>query len=63
MSTLGEVLDAAKKVLLVVDDIKRLSHAVDTLSEKVTDHERRLIRIETIIEVGGIRTRRTLSGK
>lgn len=63
MSTLGEVLAATKKILLVTDDIKRLSEESEELSEKVADHEHRLIRIETIIEMTPRRSHRTLPGK
>lgn len=63
MSTLGEVLAATKKILLVTDDIKHLSEESEELSEKVADHEHRLIRIETIIEMTPRRSHRTLPGK
>jgi hypothetical protein len=63
MSTFGEVLEATKKVLLVVDDIKRLSKECDVLATKVANHEHRLIRIETMIEMGGRRSRRVLPGE
>jgi hypothetical protein len=63
MSTLSEVLAATKKVLLVTDDIKRLSEDSRALSERVADHEHRLIRIETIIEMTPRRSHRTLQGK
>jgi hypothetical protein len=63
MSTFGEVLEATKKVLLVVDDIKRLTKDCDALSTKVADHEHRLIRIETMIELSGRRSRRVLPGE
>jgi hypothetical protein len=63
MSALSEVIAATKKVLLVTDDIKRLSHECDVLATKVADHEHRLIRIETMIELGGRRNRRVLPGE
>jgi hypothetical protein len=63
MSTLSEVLAATKKILLVTDDIKRLSEDSEALSDKVADHEHRLIRIETIIEMTPRRSQRTLPGK
>ena len=62
MSTLSEVLAATKKILLVTDDIKRLSADSESLSNKVADHERRLIRVETIIEMTPQRSRHTLPG-
>jgi hypothetical protein len=63
MSTLSDVLAVTKKVLLVSEDINRLTHSIETLTQKVADHEHRLIRIETIIEMGGLRSTRTLPGK
>ena len=62
MSTLSEVLAATKKILLVTDDIKRLSADSESLSNKVADHEHRLIRVETIIEMTPRRSRHTLTG-
>jgi hypothetical protein len=62
MSTLSEVLAATKKILLVPDDIKRLSADSEALSNKVADHEHRLIRIETIIEMTPRRSHRTPPG-
>jgi hypothetical protein len=53
VSALSEVLSATKKVLLVTEDIKRLSEETESLARKVTDHEHRLIRIETMIEMTG----------
>jgi hypothetical protein len=62
MSSLSDVLAATKKILLITDDLKRLSHDSEALSERVSGHERRLIRLETIIEISQ-RPPRTLPGK
>jgi hypothetical protein len=63
MSTLSEMIAATKKILLVTDDIDRLTEDIKSLSIQVTDHEHRLIRIETIIEMAPRRSNRTLPGK
>jgi hypothetical protein len=60
MSTLGEILAATKKALLVTEDLQRLARDCEALTRKVVDHEHRLIRIETMIEMGGKRPRRSL---
>jgi len=48
MSTFGELLEATQKVL-VLDNIKRLSMECDALATKVSNHEDRLLRMETIV--------------
>lgn len=63
MSTLTDVLAATKKILLITEDMKRLTDSTDALSAQVEDHEHRLIRIETIIEMTPRRSNRTLPGK
>jgi hypothetical protein len=63
VSTLSELLAATKKILLVTDDIDRLTDDIKALSIQASDHEHRLIRIETIIEMTPRRSNRTLPGK
>jgi hypothetical protein len=64
MSLLSDALTATKKILLVSEELDRLSDDTKSLARTVTDHEHRLIRIETTIEIAQ-RTprRRTLPGK
>lgn len=63
MSLLSDAFAMTKKILLVSEELNRLSDDCKALSRAVSDHERRLIRVETMIELGGHRTsRRTLPG-
>jgi hypothetical protein len=64
VSTLSELLTATKNILLVTEDIKRLTQETESLASKVASHEHRLIRIETMIEMSGSRRpRRVLPGE
>lgn len=51
MSLLSDALAATKKIFLVSEELDRLSEDVRELSRAVADHEGRLIRIETMIEM------------
>ena len=53
MSALSAVFSNLKKVLLLENKVDRLEAEVQHLSRKVEDHESRLVRIETMIEVAG----------
>jgi hypothetical protein len=63
MSLLADALAATKKILLVSEELDRLSEDSKSLSRTVADHEHRLIRLETIAEFSHPRSRRTLPGK
>jgi hypothetical protein len=63
MSLLSDALATTKKILLVSEELDRLSEDTRSLARTVTDHEHRLIRIETTIEIAQRTTRRTLPGK
>jgi hypothetical protein len=51
VSLLSDALSATKKIFLVSEELDRLSEDVRELSRAVADHEGRLIRIETMIEM------------
>lgn len=51
MSAFDRVLEGIKQVLLVSEDIKRLSEGVKELSGEVRDLDRRVARIEGMVEV------------
>lgn len=53
MSVLERVLAGVKDVLLLREDVSRMSRDQIELKTDVLDHEKRLIRIETMIEMGG----------
>lgn len=51
MSLLSDALATTRKILLVSEELHRLSDDVKELSRAVADHEGRLIRMETIVEM------------
>jgi hypothetical protein len=64
MSLLSDAFAMTKKVLLLSENLDRLTEESRQLSRSVIDHEHRLIRIETLIEVSGAkRTRHRLPGE
>ncbi len=51
MSAFERVLDGIREVLKATDEIKRLSEGVKSLSIEVRELDRRLIRLETMVEI------------
>lgn len=52
MSLADHFMSAAKQILLATENIKRLDEKVHRLADDVSGIDRRLIRIETYVEVG-----------
>jgi hypothetical protein len=50
MSAIKDVIDGLKEVLRMTDDLKRTAEGVRALAIEVREHDRRLIRLETIVE-------------
>jgi hypothetical protein len=48
-----KVLDVARDLFTTQERLKRLERAMDGLADEVDDVDARLIRVETIIEMGG----------
>jgi len=63
MSLLSDAFAMTKKIVLVSENLDRLTEESRQLSRTVVDHEHRLIRIETVLEVSQHTSRRTLPGK
>ena len=59
MSTLKEVVSALKEVLLLTDKVDRAGRMLSEISGELRDHDRRLIRLETMVEVARSQTRLT----
>ncbi len=53
MSTLKDVMSAMKEVLLLTDKVDRAGAALSEISSELREQDRRLIRIETIVEIAG----------
>lgn len=51
MSWLGEAFSYFRRLTLLDHKVGQMSSAVDSMRIELTDHDRRLIRIETIIEL------------
>jgi hypothetical protein len=51
VSWISDVVAGMKRVIQLDNDVERLRTAVEKTESTVTDHEKRLIRIETLIEL------------
>ena len=51
MSTLKDVMSAMKEVLLLTDKVDRAGSVLSEMSNELRDHDRRLVRLETIVEI------------
>lgn len=51
MSWISEGFSYFRKLTLLDSEVERLSKVVDSLKSELTEHDRRLIRIETLIEI------------
>lgn len=51
MSTIKDAISAMKKVLLMVDKVDRAGKVLTEISSELRDHDRRLIRLETMVEI------------
>ncbi|HSU18998.1 MAG TPA: hypothetical protein VLI45_04575 [Acidobacteriaceae bacterium] len=63
MSTATEAFNLIKKIFLISEEISRLTTEMDELSRMVDEHDRRLIRIETVLEMASKRSRLILPGE
>ena len=51
MSTLKDVISAMREVLLLADKVERAGKTLTDISGELRNHDRRLIRLETLVEV------------
>ena len=51
MTFWSELRDAVRRAILMEDRLERLNTEVDRSVEQLRDHERRLTRIETMVEI------------
>ena len=59
MSTLKDVVSALKEVLLLTDKVDRAGKMLTEIAGELRDHDRRLIRLETMAEVAKSQPRLT----
>lgn len=57
------VMGILKDVLTLTDEVKRLNSNTTKLADKVDGIDKRLVRIETLVEVSKLRTAISLSEK
>ena len=57
MSVWGDLKSSIRKIILMEGRIDGLADAVDKLTDQGLDHEKRLVRIETMIEMAQTKTR------
>ncbi len=58
MTLADNFMSAAREILLATENIKRLDEKVQRLADDVSGIDRRLIRIETFVEIGQRPSRR-----
>lgn len=51
MSAIKEAISAMKEVLLLTDKVERAGSALAEISKELREHDRRLVRLETMVEV------------
>lgn len=59
MSALKDVISAMKEVLLLTDKMDRAGKVLTEIASELRDHDRRLIRLETMVEIASNQTRIT----
>lgn len=59
MSAFKEVVDGIREVLRMSDDLKRTADSLKALAIEVREHDRRLIRLETMMEIATGQSPRT----
>ena len=59
MSTLKDVMSAMKAVLLLTDKVDRAGAVLSEMAYELRDHDRRLVRLETIVEIARNQPRMT----
>ncbi len=58
MSALKDVIGVMKDVLLLTEKVEKTGTTLSEVSKEIREHDRRLIRLETIIELAQSQTKR-----
>jgi len=51
VSTVKGVISAMKEILLLTDKVDRAGTVLSEISKELRDHDRRLIRLETVVQI------------
>jgi hypothetical protein len=57
VSTLKDVIAAMKEVLLLTDKVERAGTMLSEISQELREHDRRLVRLETMVEIAQSQTK------
>lgn len=57
MSTIKDVISAMREVLLLTDKVDRAGKLLSEISGELREQDRRLIRLETMVEIAGKQAR------
>jgi hypothetical protein len=63
LSTLKDVISAMKEVLLLTDKVERTGGVLTEISKELREHDRRLVRLETMVEIGKSQAQLTSESK
>jgi len=58
MAALDRILEGVKEVLRLTDEVKRLAEGLKALATEVRDIDRRLVRVETMVEIAKVEATR-----
>jgi hypothetical protein len=51
LNTLKDVMSAMKEVMLLTDKVDRAGSVLSEMATELRDHDRRVVRLETIVEI------------
>ncbi|WP_321491796.1 hypothetical protein [uncultured Desulfobacter sp.] len=54
MGTVDRILDATKQAILINERMQNMSKALERLAYRLDDHEKRLVRLETYVEIANL---------
>lgn len=60
MSILSQALEAIRDAMRLTDDVRRASQVLDSLTEEMRDHDRRITRLEAQWETAMMLSRKRL---
>lgn len=59
MSVIKDAVNAMKEVILLTDKVEKAGSALSEVSKELREHDRRLIRLETMVEISQFQSRQT----
>ena len=61
MSVVKDAVAAMKEVLLLTEKVNQAGKMLTEVAKELRDHDRRIVRLETFVEVGKLQFRQQLS--